>query len=227
MGIDKSRLESIKQAAIDGRCIAYNSETMKVLIGEIERQAAEIVDLKDGNGGLRWALGEMKSQHKNLHRSLCARFGYVHDEKYWWRDDVSLEEHISKQLQEALAGQIHLTSERDLLKAEVERLRTAEGDAMTYKAGMENCAAQRDQLKRDNEALRKEIALLKPSPISTDKTTIGYTGCIICGQYTDHGGLQCPKLAARSLSMENQRIVPVDSVRVEHPLDALDRKLKP
>lgn len=35
------------------------------------------------------------------------------------------------------------------LIAEVERLRTAEGDAMTYKAGMENVAQQRDQLKAE------------------------------------------------------------------------------
>lgn len=40
------------------------------------------------------------------------------------------------------------------LIAEVERLRTAEGDAMTYKAGMENCAAQRDELKAENKTLR-------------------------------------------------------------------------
>lgn len=32
---------------------------------------------------------------KNFHRSLCARFGYTHDEVYWWRDLVSLEEHIA------------------------------------------------------------------------------------------------------------------------------------
>ena len=41
------------------------------------------------------------------------------------------------------------------LKAEIDRLRTAEGDAMTYKAGMENVAQQRDQLKAENEALRR------------------------------------------------------------------------
>ena len=34
-------------------------------------------------------------------------------------------------------------------RAEIERLRTAEGDAMTYKAGMENVAQQRDQLKAE------------------------------------------------------------------------------
>ncbi|MNC21756.1 hypothetical protein D3C75_697400 [compost metagenome] len=47
------------------------------------------------------------------------------------------------------------------LKAEIDRLRLAEGDAMTYKAGMENVAQQRDQLKAENEALRK--ALLEAS----------------------------------------------------------------
>lgn len=34
---------------------------------------------------------------KNFHRSLCARFGYTHDEKDWQRDLVSLEEHIAAQ----------------------------------------------------------------------------------------------------------------------------------
>lgn len=171
----KSEVERI--AALNhaqfGAAIRSNAERDQ-LKAEVERQAAEIVELKDGNRGLQWAIGEMKGRHKNLHRSLCARFGYVHDEKYWWRDEVSLEEHI---------------------------------------------AAQIGQLKAEVEALRREIASIKPSPISTDKTTIGYTGCVICGQYADHWGLQCPKLAARSLSMENQRVVPVEPIRVPHPLD--------
>jgi chromosome segregation ATPase len=42
------------------------------------------------------------------------------------------------------------------LKAEVERLRTAEGDAMTYKAGMENVAQQRDQLKTELEKVKAD-----------------------------------------------------------------------
>lgn len=43
---------------------------------------------------------------------------------------------------------------RLMLTVEVERLRTAEGDAMTYKAGMENVAQQRDQLKAENAGLK-------------------------------------------------------------------------
>lgn len=47
-----------------------------------------------------------------------------------------------------------ILSRIDCLKAEVARLRTAEGDAMTYKAGMENVAQQRDQLKVEVEELK-------------------------------------------------------------------------
>jgi len=36
---------------------------------------------------------------KNFHRSLCERFNYVHDEKDWKRDLVSLEEWIAKKVQ--------------------------------------------------------------------------------------------------------------------------------
>jgi len=42
--------------------------------------------------------GEAEARAKNFHRSLCARFGYTHDETDWSRDLVSLEEHIAGQL---------------------------------------------------------------------------------------------------------------------------------
>ena len=35
-------------------------------------------------------------EFKNFHRLLCERFGYVHDEKDWRRDQLSLIEHIAK-----------------------------------------------------------------------------------------------------------------------------------
>lgn len=35
-------------------------------------------------------------EFKNFHRLLCDRFGYVHDEQFWWRDQLSLIEHIAK-----------------------------------------------------------------------------------------------------------------------------------
>lgn len=34
--------------------------------------------------------------------------------------------------------------------------------------------------------------------VSVEHPVIGYTGCLICGEFTDHGGLQCPKLRATS-----------------------------
>ena len=46
------------------------------------------------------------------------------------------------------------TEREILLIAKNERLRTAEGDAMTYKAGMENVAQQRDQLRAELAGLR-------------------------------------------------------------------------
>jgi hypothetical protein len=47
--------------------------------------------------------------------------------------------------------------EYEALLAEIERLRTAEGAAMTYKAGMENVAQQRDEIKKSLDAIDKEL----------------------------------------------------------------------
>lgn len=40
---------------------------------------------------------------KAFHASLCRRFGYTHDEQYWWRDLVSLEEHIAAKVADHIA----------------------------------------------------------------------------------------------------------------------------
>lgn len=85
----------------------------------------------------------------------------------------------------------------------------------------EALAAERDHLKAENEALRRERDARHPfKPFH--EPAIGFTGCVICGVYTDHGGLPCPKTraAAIALSMENQRLTPVEPLRVPHPLDA-------
>jgi hypothetical protein len=66
-----------------------------------------------GKGGMRAALESLAkpadraaesggdayttpAKFKNFHRMLCERFGYTHDEQFWWRDQVSLMEHIAK-----------------------------------------------------------------------------------------------------------------------------------
>lgn len=55
--------------------------------------------------------------------------------------------------------------------------------------------AEIDQLKSENEALRKELDVRHPfKPFH--EPAIGFTGCVICGVYTDHGGLPCPKTRA-------------------------------
>lgn len=38
---------------------------------------------------------EERDAFKNFHRVLCERFGYVHDEIDWRRDQISLIEHIA------------------------------------------------------------------------------------------------------------------------------------
>jgi len=50
-----------------------------------------------------------------------------------------------------------MQEELNKLQAESWRLRTAEGDSMTYKAGMENCAQQRDQAKAEVERISKRL----------------------------------------------------------------------
>jgi hypothetical protein len=39
--------------------------------------------------------GGGEGDFQNFHRLLCERFGYVHDEKDWKRDQLSLIEHIA------------------------------------------------------------------------------------------------------------------------------------
>lgn len=80
----------------------------------------------------------------------------------------------------------------------------------------ETAIAERDQLKAENEALRKygeEFAVLaerRREEVETlrkerdarhpfkpfHEPAIGFTGCVICGVYTDHSGLPCPKTRA-------------------------------
>ena len=128
-----------------------------------------------------------------------------------------------------------LMAERDQLRAEVAGLRTGyeayeqvnaelKAENERLRAGMKgdydldawlDWTQEAEELRKDAEQWRALVGRAK-SPV------IGYTGCVICGAYTDHGGLPCPKTraAANALAMENQRITPVEPLRVPHPLDA-------
>ncbi|CAM3351068.1 hypothetical protein SAMN04490207_6192 [Pseudomonas gessardii] len=100
------------------------------------------------------------------------------------------------------------------LKAEVEALRSGMKGDYDLDAWLD-WTQEAEELRKDAEQWRALVGRAK-SPV------IGYTGCVICGAYTDHGGLPCPKTraAANALAMENQRITPVEPLRVPHPLDA-------
>ena len=113
---------------------------------------------------------------------------------------------------EMLGMVAELKAERDQLRAEVAGLRT----------GYEAYEQVNAELKAENEALRKERDARHPfKPFH--EPAIGYSdGCMVCGQWGGHFGLPCPKTRAASiaLSMENQRITPVEPLRIPHPLDA-------
>ena len=76
-------------------------------------------------------------------------------------------------------------AERDQLKAEVAGLKT----------GYEAYERVNAELKAEVEKLRKERDARHPfKPFH--EPSIGFTGCVICGVYTDHGGLPCPRTRA-------------------------------
>ena len=79
-----------------------------------------------------------------------------------------------------------LWQEVEALKAEVAGLRT----------GYEACERVKAELKAENEALRKDAEQWRALVRRAESPVIGYTGCVTCGVYTDHGGLSCPKMRA-------------------------------
>lgn len=80
----------------------------------------------------------------------------------------------------------------DKLRAENERLK-AENAGL--KTGYEAYEQVNAELKAEVEGLRRERDARHPfKPFH--EPAIGFTGCVICGVYTDHGGLPCPKTRA-------------------------------
>ena len=79
-----------------------------------------------------------------------------------------------------------LWQEVEALKAEVAGLRT----------GYEAYERVNAELKAENEALRKDAEQWRALVRRAESPVIGYTGCVTCGVYTDHGGLSCPKMRA-------------------------------
>lgn len=63
-------------------------------------------------------------------------------------------------------------------------------------------ASDYDQLRTENERLKLELAARHPFRPAEPAQVLGHTGCVICGAFTDHGGLQCPKLLPFCVSQE-------------------------
>jgi hypothetical protein len=72
----------------------YAESQLSALRDQVARLERERLEDKGSADFLRAAF-------KNFHRSLCARFGYVHDDADWYRDQVSLEEHIALKASQA------------------------------------------------------------------------------------------------------------------------------
>ena len=92
---------------------------------------------------------------------------------------------------------ITLTSERGQNQAEIDAV-TAFVGAATLSAVLALIAV--------NERLRKERDARYPfKPFH--EPSIGFTGCVICGVYTDHGGLPCPKTRATADAVVGQEMI--------------------
>ena len=104
--------------------------------------------------------------------------------------------------------EVVMASAYDQLKADNERvkaeLKKVDADRKACWAEFKVQGRQLDQLKAENEALRKERDARHPfKPFH--EPVIGFTGCVICGVYTDHGGLPCPKTrAAADAAMDKE-----------------------
>lgn len=70
---------------------------------------------------------------KNFHRNLCERFGYVHDEVDWFRDQASLEEYIAGELK--AAAEPHPAPE--MPKAQTQDVTPCDGYMVCHRANLE------------------------------------------------------------------------------------------
>lgn len=86
-----------------------------------------------------------------------------------------------------------LIAENDRLESERAELWRGKRDV---EATRDTKSAVIAELKAENEALRKELPGIRPFKPYQDSPVIGFTGCVICGVYTDHEGLPCPKTRA-------------------------------
>ncbi|CAN2983272.1 conserved hypothetical protein [Pseudomonas sp. PM2] len=99
---------------------------------------------------------------------------------------IAENERLTNSLHEAREDRNKLGDRYDAVNAEVAGLKT----------GYEAYERVNAELKAENEALRKDAEQWRALVRRAESPVIGYTGCVTCGVYTDHGGLSCPKMRA-------------------------------
>lgn len=80
------------------------------------------------------------------------------------------------------------------LLAEIERIELISRISCNHD-GFKAVLAERDQLKAENEALRKQVSNLSPLNSFPKQTVTGSNRCLACGEYHHGlGNLPCPKM---------------------------------
>ena len=89
----------------------------------------------------------------------------------------------------------HWENESNNVQALMDEVARLKAEIAGLKTGYEAYEQTVKELRAEVEALRKERDARHPfKPFH--EPSIGFTGCVICGVYTDHGGLPCPKTRA-------------------------------
>jgi uncharacterized coiled-coil protein SlyX len=111
-------LAEAKGAELDEKLAHLDMElfSARARVAELQSQAETNARVCSG---LHAALAERTHQFANFHRSLSARFGYSHDPVDWFRDQVSLEEHIAAKMAELEAKLDHLEGQYGIKRVEV------------------------------------------------------------------------------------------------------------
>ena len=144
--------------------------------------------------------------------SQARDFNIEHEELKSERDHLKAEnESLRRQAETAQRGAGQLQEENEALRGlyqmhkatETREMRDLKAQLAGLKTGYEAYERVNAQLKAEVEKLRKERDARHPfKPFH--EPSIGFTGCVICGVYTDHGGLPCPKTRATAYAALGQ-----------------------
>ncbi len=94
---ERDRLAALVEAQQPATHVQQSAEIEHVA-GDVSKNGAESNMAQQPAPSAAAAITDTEA-FQNFHRLLCARFGYVHDERDWRRDQLSLVEHIARQAQ--------------------------------------------------------------------------------------------------------------------------------